>query len=224
MHAAEGGSHPVPGSAGTRRPGRPRATDRAAIAGTALQLFAEHGFDRTTVDDVAAAAGISRRTLFRYFPSKSELVWGDFDEERQRLRLHLDVRPQQEPTMRAIRRAVVATNDFGPDDLPELRLRMRLLTTVPTLQAYSTLRYGEWRDDIARFAAARSGADVRSLVPSALGHATFGVTLASFLRWVELDGATALRPILDHALAALEAGFPPGVAPDAPEGTVTGDL
>lgn len=222
MHA-DSATDPVADGRGPRRTGRPRATDRATIARVALRLFAEQGFDRTTVDDIAAEAGIGRRTLFRYFPSKNELVWGDFDAERRRLRAHLDARPTQEPTMRAIRRAVVATNDFGPDDLPELRLRMRLLTTVPTLQAYSTLRYGEWREDIARFAAGRLGGDARSLVPSALGHATLGVTLASFLRWVELDGTTALRPILDHGLATLEAGFPDHVAPDAPHDTDTDD-
>lgn len=181
-----------------------------------MRMFAERGFDATTVDEIAAAAGISRRTLFRYFPSKNDLVWGDFEGERARLRARLDVRPRDEPTMRSIREAVVATNDFVADDLPELRVRMRLLTAVPTLQAYSTLRYAEWRGDVARFVAARLDTRADALLPTAVGFSVLGVTLASFLRWVELDTDAGLRPILDHGLAALEAGFPDDLAADPP--------
>lgn len=199
-----------------RAPGRPPVADPFEVARTALRLFAERGFDATTVDEIAAAAGISRRTLFRYFPSKNDLVWGDFDAERARLRDHLDARPADEPTMRAIRQAVVTTNDFVAADLPELRVRMRLLTTVPTLQAYSTLRYAEWREDIARFVAYRLGARSDALVPTAIGFSVLGVTLASFLRWMELDTDAGLRPILDHGLSALEAGFPDHLAADPP--------
>lgn len=197
-----------------RAPGRPQVADPFEVARTALRLFADHGFDATTVDQIATAAGISRRTLFRYFPSKNDLVWGDFDAERARLRAHLDARPSEEATMLAIRRAVVATNDFVTADLPELRVRMRLLTSVPTLQAYSTLRYAEWREDIARFVAARRGVRADALVPTAIGFSVLGVTLASFLRWMELDTDAGLRPILDHGLSALEAGFPDHLAAD----------
>ncbi|MGH1553997.1 TetR family transcriptional regulator [Streptomyces sp. L7] len=55
-----------------------------------FDLFARHGFDRTTVDDIAAAAGIGRRTFFRYFASKNDLVWGDFEGQLVRLRELLD--------------------------------------------------------------------------------------------------------------------------------------
>lgn len=189
-----------------RRAGRRPSTSRDEIARVALQLFVERGFDATTVDDIADAVGIGRRTLFRYFPSKNEIVWGDWEGELARLRANLAAVSDVTPLMAAVREAVLETNDFVAEDLPELRVRMKLLVTVPTLQAYSTLRYQEWRDVIARFAAARVGQDVEDVYPQSLGHATLGVTLAAFLRWVQIGG-TPLRPLLDRALRHLEAGF-----------------
>jgi len=65
---------PVPASPavnGTGHPGRRRATSRAELEQAAFALFAVRGFDATTVDEIAAAAGIGRRTFFRYFPSSS---------------------------------------------------------------------------------------------------------------------------------------------------------
>ncbi|MBV8218290.1 MAG: TetR family transcriptional regulator, partial [Solirubrobacterales bacterium] len=52
-----------------QRPGRPPGTSRRAVSRTALEMFAERGFEETTVDDIAEALGVSRRTLFRYFAS-----------------------------------------------------------------------------------------------------------------------------------------------------------
>ena len=68
------------------RVGRRRSTSRHQITDVAIALFAEQGFDEVSVDDVAEAAGIARRTLFRYYPSKNAIPWGDFDAHLQHLR------------------------------------------------------------------------------------------------------------------------------------------
>ena len=75
---------PVPSPAATAvrgQPGRKRVTSRAELEQTAFALFAERGFEQTTVDEIAAAAGIGRRTFFRYFPSKNDVPWGAFEAE-----------------------------------------------------------------------------------------------------------------------------------------------
>jgi AcrR family transcriptional regulator len=75
----------------TRRPvpirEQTRNVMRALIAQTALGLFAEKGFDATTIDEVAVAAGVSRRTLFNYFKSKEDLALGGLSDQARRSRI-----------------------------------------------------------------------------------------------------------------------------------------
>jgi mycofactocin system transcriptional regulator len=151
----------------------------------ALDLFARDGFDETTLSDVAAALGISRRTLFRYFPSKNDMVWGDFDWVLDRLRAYLAETSPDEPLMAALARAVVASNHYESDQLPELRIRMTLITTVPALQAHSMLRYAAWRAVIADFVAERLGRQADDLVAQTTAHAALGTSMAAFVRWVD---------------------------------------
>ncbi|MGH3531861.1 MAG: TetR family transcriptional regulator, partial [Mycobacterium sp.] len=68
------------------RVGRRRSTTPHHITDVALGLFADRGFAEVSVDDVAQAAGIARRTVFRYYPSKNAIPWGDFDAHLQHLR------------------------------------------------------------------------------------------------------------------------------------------
>src|ERR1700733_4483234 len=69
---------PVPTAVPVARAGRKPVTSRADLEHVAFDLFDRQGFERTTVDDIARAAGIGRRTFFRYFPSKNAVPWGTF--------------------------------------------------------------------------------------------------------------------------------------------------
>jgi mycofactocin system transcriptional regulator len=155
------------------------------VTRTALELFAERGFEETTVDDIADALGVSRRTLFRYFPSKNDMAWGDFDWVLARLRRCLAETGPGEPLHMALGRAVVESNRYEVEQLPELRIRMRLITGVPALQAHSTLRYAEWRSVIAEFVADRLACRPEDLVPQTVAHAALGTSMAAFLVWVD---------------------------------------
>ena len=62
------------------RPGRPPVTSRTELEQIALDLFLRNGFNETTLDDIAGAAGIARRTFFGYYSSKNDVVWGDFEK------------------------------------------------------------------------------------------------------------------------------------------------
>src|SRR5690242_8048866 len=64
---------------GSSRRGRPPGTSRRKLELIALRLFTERGFDETPIEQIAAEAGVSRRTFFRYFSSKSSVMWGEFD-------------------------------------------------------------------------------------------------------------------------------------------------
>lgn len=186
--------------------GRPPSTSHEEVEAVALDLFAGNGFEATTVEDIAAAVGVGRRTIFRYFDSKNDVVWGDFDWVMDRLRGALAGCGAEVPMMEALRHAVVSSNSYEPSQLPGLRIRMALITTVPALQAHSALRYAAWRRVVAEFAARRLGEAPSDLLPAAIAHAALGTAMASFGRWVEHPDEN-LEALLDSAFAALAAGF-----------------
>jgi mycofactocin system transcriptional regulator len=171
----------------------------------ALGMFAQHGFEETTVDDIATALGVGRRTLFRYFASKNDIVWGEFDEVLTRLRADLDAQGDEVAMIDAVAAAAVSSNHYPHELLPELRLRMTLITTVPALQAHSMLRYADWRAVVAEYVARRRGEQPGDLVPQTVSFAALGASTAAFSTWVR-DGGD-LERCLAVAYAALAAGF-----------------
>ncbi|WP_332880737.1 mycofactocin system transcriptional regulator [Streptomyces sp. NBC_00564] len=189
--------------------GRPSATSRAELERHAFALFARKGFARTTVDDIAAAAGISRRTFFRYHASKKDLVWGDFDDHLEGLRDQLAGGPEAVPTMDAVCAAVVSFNRFDPREEPGHRRRMQLILRVPELQADATLRYAAWRSVVAEFVATRTGRPAEALLPRLVGHVVLGAALAAYEEWLDHEGAD-LSALLETALRELGNGFADG--------------
>jgi mycofactocin system transcriptional regulator len=167
-----------------------------------------HGFDNTTVDEIAAAAGISRRTFFRYFGSKNDVVWGRFDEGLRGLRLALSRAPAKESMRSVLRREIVAFNTVPADQLDLHRNRMRLILTVPDLQAHSTLRFAAWRMVVAEFVAKRTGSRPTGLLPRLGGHLLLGAAVAAYEQW--LAGGGALADLLDASLAQAVRALPAG--------------
>jgi TetR/AcrR family transcriptional regulator, regulator of mycofactocin system len=186
--------------------GRRRVTSRADLEQVAFDLFERQGFEQTTVDDIASAAGIGRRTFFRYFGSKNEVPWGDFDAELARMRRRLAATPPRAPLMDAIRQAVVDFNRMPAEQLPAHRRRMTFILGVPALQAHSTLRFAAWRQVIADFVAQRTGQRPDALLPRAVGHAMLGVAVAAYEQWLASPGDD-LCDLLDSAVRALGSAF-----------------
>ena len=187
--------------------GRPPRTSHDQLANTALTLFVRDGFEETTLDDIAAAVGVGRRTLFRYFSSKNDLVWGNFDGVLERLRAELTAADPAVPMMETLGRAVVASNTYEGEALEELRLRMTLITRVPALQAHSMVRYADWRHVVAEFIAQRLGQDPDDLIPLLVGHMALGASMSAFVRWVshpEEDLLAHLRTGYEHLALAFE--------------------
>ena len=195
----------MPAEAATR-PGRRRVTSRQELEQTAFALFTVHGFDATTVDEIAAAAGIGRRTFFRYFPSKNDIPWGAFEDELERMRVRLKACPSEIPLMDAIRIALIDFNRVDPAQVPLHRRRMELILRVPALLAHSTLRFAAWRAVVAEFVAERTGRRPDDLAPQAVAHAILGVSIAAYEHWLD-DPASDLGALLDDAMRQLGAAF-----------------
>ena len=200
---------PAPATAQTSHPGHPgrkRVTSRAELEQAAFALFAANGFDATTVDEIAAAAGIGRRTFFRYFPSKNDVPWGAFELELERMRVRLKACPPEVPLMDAIRLALVDFNRVSPAEVPLHRRRMELILRVPTLLAHSTLRFTAWRQVIAEFVAERTGGRPDELAPQVIAHAVLGVAVAAYEQWLD-DPAADIGTLLDDGMRQLDAAF-----------------
>jgi mycofactocin system transcriptional regulator len=193
-------------AAGSGHPGRRRITSREELEQTAFALFAAQGFEATTVDEIAAAAGIGRRTFFRYFPSKNDIPWGAFEDELDRMRVRLKACPPEVPLMDAIRIALIDFNRVAPAQVPLHRRRMELILRVPALFAHSTLRFTAWREVVAEFVADRTGRRPEELAPQAIAHAVLGVSVAAYEHWLDHPAAD-LGVLLNDAMLQLSRAF-----------------
>lgn len=186
--------------------GEPRPGTRARIERAALDLFTRRGFDGVTIDEIADAAGIGRRTYFRYFATKADAVWGDFQAHVGRLTGLLDATDAREGVLASISAAYVEVNDYAAADLPLLRQRMQLILTEPALQAHSQLRYADIDRVVAAYVARRTGQGPDDLVPRLMATSSRAAATTAFEVWLR-DEATTLSATLRAAFAELSTGF-----------------
>jgi hypothetical protein len=122
--------------------------------------------------------------------------------------------------MDVLAQAVMATNRFGAGELDELRIRIGLISTVPTLVAHSAVRYAEWCQVVAGFVSRRSGLRPDDLAPQTVARAALGAAMAAFSCWAAAaDGAVGtddadaddavddLPTVVDRAFRLLASGF-----------------
>lgn len=179
------------------RVGRKRSTTQDHITNVALDLFADRGFDGVSVDDVAKAAGIARRTLFRYYPSKNAIPWGDFDAHLDHMRDLLHMVPADAPTGPALRSTLLAFNSFDAAETARHRQRMRVILETAALQAHSMTMYAGWRAVIAAFVARRLGIKASDLIPQTTAWTMLGVALSAYAYWLDDESVSLDRALGD---------------------------
>jgi AcrR family transcriptional regulator len=185
-----------------------RASARAEIAEVAFRVFAERGFDQVTATEVAAAAGISRASFFRYFESKEDAVFVAQEEMGTNVAMALAVRPAGENAWTALRRSldtVLQTYQRSPE---EALGRLRLIRCTPNLRAHQLERLAQWKVVIGAALAGRLGLDPTDIKVEALVGAALGALDAASTRWAESDGADDLIELLDEAFAVIAEPFP----------------
>jgi TetR/AcrR family transcriptional regulator, regulator of mycofactocin system len=188
------------------RVGRRRSTTPHHITDVAIALFTARGFAEVSVDDVAQAAGISRRTLFRYYASKNAIPWGEFDTHLAHLRDLLDKVDPRVPLGETLRAALLAFNTFDDSETVRHRQRMRVILQTAELQAYSMTMYAGWREVIAEFVAGRSGAKMTDLLPQTVAWTMLGVALSAYEHWLR-DESVPLSVALGNAFDVVGAGL-----------------
>jgi mycofactocin system transcriptional regulator len=188
------------------RVGRRRSTTPEHITDVALELFTARGFAEVSADDVAHAAGIARRTLFRYYASKNAILWGDFDAHLAHLQELLD---NVDPRIRmgeALRAALLSFNSFDEGETVRHRQRMRVILETAELQAYSMTMYAGWREVMAGFVAGRLGVKTTDPIPQTVAWTMLGVALSAYEHWLSDESVTLLQA-LGNAFDVVAAGL-----------------
>ncbi|WP_178974225.1 mycofactocin system transcriptional regulator [Mycobacterium colombiense] len=188
------------------RVGRRRSTTQHHITDVAIDMFTARGFADVSVDDVAQAAGISRRTLFRYYASKNAIPWGDFDNHLAHLRDLLDNVDAGVGLGDALRAALLAFNTFDESETARHRQRMRVILQTAELQAYSMTMYAGWREVIAGFVARRLDCKTMDLLPQTVAWTMLGVALSAYEHWLS-DESVPLPVALGNAFDVVGAGL-----------------
>jgi len=130
---------------------RKRERTRRALVEAATELFERHGYDGTTVADIAAAADIGTRTFFSYFASKEELLFPDFEARVQAALAAIEARGAHDRPAEVLLRALRAVDDAGHDMVgQQTELRMRLSQTVPAVRGRALQMQFDAQRQIAR--------------------------------------------------------------------------
>jgi AcrR family transcriptional regulator len=182
---------------------RKKAETRRSIQEHALRLFLDRGYDNTTVEEIAAAAGVSHMTFFRYFPSKHAVVENDdYDPVIAEL---IRRRPADEDPLTAIHRALTgALRGMPADEMSTVLVRSRLILGVPALRARQTEAQETTR---ALFAEAIEGRGDTTPYQRRVLAAVALTTLAIAIdEWAAGNGREELPDLVDRAFWALESG------------------
>jgi AcrR family transcriptional regulator len=180
---------------------------RAEVQRQAWLLFAEQGFEATTVDRIAAASGMSRRTFFRYFASKDDLVLSRMVESSAELVAVLQERPAEESPWSALRAAfqpIVDKQVAHPEHSRRLQLMLR---DEPAVRATVEEWRRRWTSLLAPVVAVRLSADERAgghadLRAEAIARSALECLEAAQERWAEHAGSD-LGQLVDEAMGAV---------------------
>lgn len=214
---------------------RKKLERRAAIEARALELFETRGFDSTTVNEIAEAAGIAPRTFFYYFDTKEDVVLADYARRLDRIIEELSRRPLEEPPWRALKESFLAVAGDYEEEQHLLRRRFTVMAHNPSVFARSLQLQAGWEDGLARALIERAeratATDSRgvpkqvtawgaSVEPRLLAAAAVATMRSSLRQWLEStvgpgSPQQALPPLVAHCFDRLARGLEelPGPAP-----------
>ncbi|MFE9328045.1 TetR/AcrR family transcriptional regulator [Nocardia sp. NPDC052278] len=187
---------------------RTRLAVRQQLLDAALALFLEQGYEATTVDEIAAAAGMSKRSFFRYFGSKEDVILGKHERLGEQFVDALRARPLDEPLWTSLRRMFDGVVDYmmDPAQAAGAAELQRVINGSPSLRAAYLDRMLGNQSSIADAARERArdaghGWDDADPAPLALVGAAFACLTAA--NAAAAAGGGSLREALDRAMAAV---------------------
>jgi AcrR family transcriptional regulator len=187
---------------------RHRKRTAADLEEAALELFCAMGFDAVTIDDIAAAADVSRRTFFRYYASNEDVILSDHPKRLDELHAALDRRPADEPALTALRHAVLSLAGSYEERREHMLARFRLVTDTPALEARSLCLQRNWETSVTAMLAERMGVDpATDLRPGTVAATTMAAMRVATANWLAGGGQDDLPAIVAAALDLLDGGL-----------------
>jgi AcrR family transcriptional regulator len=200
----------VPSEPTAARPGlreRKKQQTRDTIARVALELFAERGYDQTTLAEIADAADVSTRTIFAYFQSKEDILFCDEPAFLEQLKHALEQRPSGVTTIDALREFLAGAG--APDD--NVRLRKQIVASNEELRLGERARFARAEQLIAESIALDLGAGPGDIRPS-LVAASMTAAFTTMRDRLEAESGAPIsheqvRALMDQVLVFLRSGL-----------------
>ncbi|WP_225634415.1 TetR family transcriptional regulator [Streptomyces solaniscabiei] len=181
---------------------RTRRAVRAELAEVAIGLFVRQGFDDTTVEDIARAAGMTKRSFFRYFPTKEDVVFDGVDLTAEKVVADIAARPVEEDPWDSLHHVLRAWQEeihAGEQVLATLRL----IEATPALVGRLHQRRTEWRRRVSDALQGRPGADIDAYTADLLTNAATAVLDAVSSQWVRSNGRANRSALLEQGFVQL---------------------
>jgi AcrR family transcriptional regulator len=178
---------------------------RMELASAALRLFEERGYADTTVDDIAEAADVSRRTFFRYFARKEDVLSVDRERKLEIIRRTIGSRGADEPLPAVLRRTGVELAREYASDSAFVRAQVRVATREPELTAYALQFHVEAEEVLTHALAEQMRVDPHvDLRPHVVADAVMGAIRTAVSRWLEGNGDRSPVPEVERAFDLVE--------------------
>lgn len=186
---------------------KPDAEGRLTLA--AVTLFERQGYDRTTVAEIAEAAGLTKRTFFRYFTDKREVLFNGSHELSDCWISGIAATPPDAGPMEAVRAGLDAVAELFADRHPFARVRSRIVAANPELRERELIKLQSLAAAVTAALVDRGVATHAAILAAQAGVTVFHV---AFGRWVEQDDPAAFARLMDESLAELRSvvGAAPG--------------
>jgi AcrR family transcriptional regulator len=182
---------------------------RRRLEDVAIDLFDRQGFDKTTIEQIAANAGLAPRTFFSYFATKDDLVLADYADRLDRILTELDHRPADEPAWTALQAAFAAVATDYETEADRIRRRFTIMANNPSVYARSLQLQAGWEQALTERLHTRLGAKTDDPTPRLLAATALAVMRAALQHWLTTRRAPPLPTLVKRGFAQLATGLTP---------------
>jgi AcrR family transcriptional regulator len=175
---------------------------RGRLEQAAMELYAKHGFEQTTVSEIAERAGLTERTFFRHYADKREVLFGGSDQLRDAIVAAVASAPESASPIDAIAAGLTVAAEALHERRDFARRRQRIVAANPELQEREVSKLASWATALADALLARGVAEPLARLAGAVGIAVFRT---AFERWIEEDTTRAFPQVMNESLERLKA-------------------